>query len=375
MAETNLNEELQRANDLAELNQRQKRQQAGDAQQGGIRNKIADKVGDKASDIAQKTFGASDSDAAALGGAISTAVKNNKKPVQAGESVGGYYAMNIATTALLDMVTWIGFFSGLIYLNIHYIMSRKNKGKGFFVPLGWRKWILLLADMIVIFIPIIILGSLSYFVYSATCGTTVIKYGAKAVNVVTFGYVQDFCNQSSQFSQGQSGGAGAGSPIGGYTGGPSDAEIRAYLNSLGISVNKPCIDPTVQEPNPPGQTCLTNMNPAAVNEIGSIAAACDTAARGPTDTPDNRCGVLITGGSEPGHETGPCSHSSGNKFDLQPTTALNNYITNPQYFTPNGIRSDGAPLYKDNSNSIIYADERNISGVGAHWDVGGVGCN
>jgi hypothetical protein len=116
-------------------------------------------------------------------------------------------------------------------------------------------------------------------------------------------------------------------------------------------------------------TSLLNMRSATVNEIIYFAKACDKW-NAPTGSYANRCGVIVTGGTEAGHSgSGSCSHAGGYKFDMGITTLIGNYIANKSYFSYLGIRSDGAPMYKWLSGGAIYARESNPD----HWDVL-VGC-
>lgn len=192
--------------------------------------------------------------------------------------------------------------------------------------------------------------------------------GAKAIFTAS-GICSAFNGGTSATPTYQSGGGGGGGGFG-YSGGTTDAEIRAYLLSRGIRPNKNnCA---------PGQfsncTSLDGMKASTVDEITSVVSSCDLVAN-PGGPSDNACAIQVTGGTEQGHsETGTCNHGTGNKVDLSATGALNNYVLNPANFTPNGIRSDGAPLYKRISDGAVYADERNITGVAPHWDIA-VGCS
>lgn len=116
-------------------------------------------------------------------------------------------------------------------------------------------------------------------------------------------------------------------------------------------------------------TSLYNMRTATLNEIVYFAQACDSWNK-PAGPYANRCGVLVTGGTEAGHSgTGICSHTGGSKFDMRLTTLVSNYILTPAYFTYIGVRSDGTPMYKWKSGGAIYAHESSPD----HWDVL-VGC-
>lgn len=160
---------------------------------------------------------------------------------------------------------------------------------------------------------------------------------------------------------------GNGGASGGGGGGASyannDQAIRNYLVTAprGITINK--ADCTFV-----GQTDCTSldgMKQTTINEIVSMAQACDTRVN-PAGPPDNKCGVVITGGTEAGHaETGTCTHSSGYKFDMSLNNQINAFV---RTFTPIGNRgSDSAPQYRAPGGSI-YAQE------GDHWDVV-VGCS
>ncbi|OKJ78383.1 peptidoglycan-binding protein [Streptomyces sp. CB02460] len=76
------------------------------------------------------------------------------------------------------------------------------------------------------------------------------------------------------------------------------------------------------------------------------------------------CTLTITGGTETGHAAGTYSHANGYKLDFQRVACLTSHITGN--FTHTGTRSDGAALYTAPSGNI-YADE------GSHWDVTFVG--
>lgn len=150
-------------------------------------------------------------------------------------------------------------------------------------------------------------------------------------------------------------------PVGGLT----DAEARRLLAQANIC-NYPlgfarvdCVN--ADEP----QTSLNGIQQATLNEIIRFKADCDIWAK---SHGGGICEVAVSGGTETGggHEGGPCSHLSGNKIDIRPTTLINRYITTA--FEPAGSRS-GDPQYKNPNTSIMYVNEGN------HWDIGGVGCS
>ena len=72
------------------------------------------------------------------------------------------------------------------------------------------------------------------------------------------------------------------------------------------------------------------------------------------------CALTITGGTEVGHASGTYSHANGYKLDFSLTSCLTSYVQNT--FTYQGLRSDGAALYRSASGND-YAKEGN------HWDV------
>ncbi|WP_148612032.1 hypothetical protein [Nocardioides rubriscoriae] len=72
------------------------------------------------------------------------------------------------------------------------------------------------------------------------------------------------------------------------------------------------------------------------------------------------CALNITGGTEVGHASGTYSHYNGYKLDFTRTTCLTSWVHST--YSYQGLRSDGAPLYKAASGNL-YADEGN------HWDV------
>lgn len=148
-------------------------------------------------------------------------------------------------------------------------------------------------------------------------------------------------------------------------GGLTDAEARRLLAQANIC-NYPlgfarvdCVN--ADEP----QTSLNGIQQTTLNEIVRFKADCDIWAK---NHGGGICEVAVSGGTETGggHEGGPCSHLSGNKIDIRPTTLINRYITTA--FQPAGSRS-GDPQYKNPNTSIMYVNEGN------HWDIGGVGCS
>lgn len=88
----------------------------------------------------------------------------------------------------------------------------------------------------------------------------------------------------------------------------SDAEIREDLIRISdakIRVNKPA-----------PQTSLDGIRLNTVQGILSLWENC------------GQCDLVITGGTESGHESGTYSHDNGYKIDLRPNSALDNAINN-----------------------------------------------
>jgi hypothetical protein len=71
------------------------------------------------------------------------------------------------------------------------------------------------------------------------------------------------------------------------------------------------------------------------------------------------CTVLITGGTEVGHETSTYSHYNGYKVDLRLNTCINGFIR--AHYVPIVPPTFGTEQYRDGSNIYTYE--------GNHWDV------
>lgn len=123
------------------------------------------------------------------------------------------------------------------------------------------------------------------------------------------------------------------------TGQYTDAEARAALAAAGIGVNK----------TEAQGTSLQGINKATIDDAIALKQSCG-------------CQVTITAGTEStgGHASGAISHGTGYKYDMRPSTTLDNYIASN--YTRLKDRGDGAAQYQSPSGSI-YARE------GDHWDV------
>ena len=124
----------------------------------------------------------------------------------------------------------------------------------------------------------------------------------------------------------------------------NESQLRQQFQNAGIAINKL-----------PPATTVAGMQPGTVQEIINIKQNCGAG-----------CNVTITGGTEPGHDSGACSHGAGYKFDLASDPVLTSYITST--FKQTATRSDGAPQWYDASTNTTFAQET-TQGTGPHWDV------
>lgn len=68
----------------------------------------------------------------------------------------------------------------------------------------------------------------------------------------------------------------------------------------------------------------------------------------------SKCSIVITGGTETGHASGTYSHWNGYKLDISLNSCIDAYVK--KSFAYQGLRSDGAPLYKSSAGNL-YAKE------------------
>ncbi|HET9641672.1 MAG TPA: hypothetical protein VFP46_02390, partial [Candidatus Paceibacterota bacterium] len=109
----------------------------------------------------------------------------------------------------------------------------------------------------------------------------------------------------------------------------------------------------------PGPSCtnVAGMQPATVQQVINVANACG-------GRPGfNVCGLVVTGGTEPGHACGPTSHSAGYKVDLGINSALDTYLKG-WLGQPTSVRGgdSGGPVRNDSCGNE-YVQESN------HWDI------
>ncbi|HWH07077.1 MAG TPA: pilin [Candidatus Paceibacterota bacterium] len=127
------------------------------------------------------------------------------------------------------------------------------------------------------------------------------------------------------------------------SGGLTHAAAAARLQAAGISVVSTgnCSDKTRAN-----CTSLDGIRSNTVDQAIAVKQACD-------------CDVVVTGGTEAGHASGPTSHANGYKIDLRTTSGVNQYI---QSLTPAGER-DGVRYLDRCGNEYVR------EGSPAHWDI------
>ncbi len=143
------------------------------------------------------------------------------------------------------------------------------------------------------------------------------------------------------------GGNGGGNPGGGKL---SDADAYARLRAADIyrSSTGSCTDR-----NRKNCTSLQDIRVGTVNGVIDLKKK-------------SGCGVVITGGTEVGHSSGPYSHWNGYKVDVRRTPCVTNYIQS--HSARHYQRGDGAWVWRVTSGGrvvIDYADERWAN----HWDI------
>jgi len=102
----------------------------------------------------------------------------------------------------------------------------------------------------------------------------------------------------------------------------------------------------------PGATKVNRLHTTSINGI--------IAFKNESGLPIVITGAGETGGPHVGGEAHVFTHGNGYKVDIRITPEVTNYIIDN--YTPAGVRSDGAAMYKD-SGGNLYAKEGN------HWDI------
>jgi hypothetical protein len=75
---------------------------------------------------------------------------------------------------------------------------------------------------------------------------------------------------------------------------------------------------------------------------------------------NSRCGLVISGGTERGHASGPYSHGAGYKLDILPNRCINHFVR--RNYRRIHTRGDGAPVYQDAERSLFAREP-------SHWDI------
>ncbi|MFS2291738.1 MAG: hypothetical protein FWJ90_03410 [Actinomadura sp.] len=71
------------------------------------------------------------------------------------------------------------------------------------------------------------------------------------------------------------------------------------------------------------------------------------------------CDIVVTGGTERGHASGPRSHWNGYKADIAPNRCVDGAV---ERYPFTGVRGDGARLYRS-PDGVLFAREKD------HWDI------
>ena len=100
-----------------------------------------------------------------------------------------------------------------------------------------------------------------------------------------------------------------------------EAEVREQLRSMGYTVNKASCGGRDYRDVPGGCTSVGNFTHGMMNSLSSVSDGC------------TGCNLVITGGSEAGHQT----HDDGNSVDLRFDAGLNSYV-NSGGTTRSGLR-------------------------------------
>lgn len=236
------------------------------------------------------------------------------------------FLITIAAIIGALMFAWAGFLMVTARGNV----SQVEKGKGIFLNVVIGLVILLTSWLIVDTVMKTLAGSQAYGMWRDIQCVSQPTYGNTA-QLVTGTVPAPTGNRVIQYINPETGEATT------VTGGTLSSErtIEA-LEAAGIKIWE----------SAPGRTSLTGMQAVVTQEVLNLRYGCN-------------CALTITGGTESGHAGGEYSHSSGYKVDIDDTSVINNYIQSR--YTPAGVRSDGAQLYKNGCTT--YAKESD------HWDI------
>lgn len=129
----------------------------------------------------------------------------------------------------------------------------------------------------------------------------------------------------------------------------ADKSMRDRLATANITVNKSaCPAGTPYQNVSGGCTSVAGLQETAITTVTQLKQVCN-------------CPIMITAGTELGHEAGTYSHANGYKIDLAKNSALDKYITS-NYKSIGKRSGDNASQYQS-STGAIFADES------GHWDM------
>lgn len=103
---------------------------------------------------------------------------------------------------------------------------------------------------------------------------------------------------------------------------------------------------------------LQGISPLAINEVIYAKEICPS------------CSLIVTSGLDGTHSTTGTfsSHANGYKVDLRYDATLAKIVQSGTQFEANGVRSDGALLYKNKSTGAMWALE-DLGTKNAHFDI------
>lgn len=127
-----------------------------------------------------------------------------------------------------------------------------------------------------------------------------------------------------------------------------EAGVRAQFTAAGVAINHAACPA-----NSTGQGCTNvgGMQGATVQQIIALNGICG-----------GKCGITVTGGSEPGHAKGTYSHGNGYKVDLRLGTPIDGIIAQQKYYVGQRTGDHPGPGYTDNCGQNQYVKESD------HWD-------
>lgn len=130
-----------------------------------------------------------------------------------------------------------------------------------------------------------------------------------------------------------------------------EAAVRAQLAAAGISINHSACG---ANSNGKGCTNVGGMQQATIQQLIALNRSCN-----------GKCGIIVTGGSEPGHADGAYSHGNGYKIDMGLGTSLDSIIGQQKYYSGQRTGDGPGPGYTDKCGQNQYVKES----APPHWDI------